>query len=125
MRAISWSSGAMKRAPAALSAIVVKPGPPGAAAPQSRGAPVEYHGGPVAGAVEVNGLEIPLGIEPNPVEYRARQQDEPGAAGAEGDGLAAQIPDRAAGTVGAYYEETRRRIHGGDDPEPPVRAPGV
>src|SRR5215472_14399239 len=102
-----------------------EPRPSAAAAPERRDAAVEHHRRPVAGAVEVDGAEIPLAIEPKPVEHRARQQDEPGATGAERDRRAAQVRDGAIGTVGTRHEQAGRRVHGGDDPKRTRGAAGL
>src|SRR5690349_7508142 len=49
-----------------------KSGPPGAAAPERGDAPFKHHRGAVAGAVEIDRLKIPFGIEADSVKYRAR-----------------------------------------------------
>src|SRR5262249_33287783 len=64
-------------------------GPTDAAAPQSRRPSVEHHGGAVAGAVEIDRLEVAVGIQAESIEHIARQDDQAGAARAERDPLPA------------------------------------
>jgi hypothetical protein len=66
-----------------------EPGPPDAAAPERRDATIVHHHGAIAGPIEIDGLEVALGIEAEAVEHITRQQNEAGAAGAERDWLAA------------------------------------
>jgi hypothetical protein len=98
-------------------------GPADAAAPQRRGATVQHHGGPVAGALEIDRLEILLLVEPEPVEHVARQDHQPGPARPERHRLALEVIDRAVRTVGAHDEHAGSGVHGGDDLEIGGRAP--
>ncbi len=98
-------------------------GPADAAAPQRRRAGVQHHGGTVARAVEIDRLEILVRVEPEAVEHIAREDDQPGAARPECDGLALEVGDGAVRAVGAHHEHAGGRIHGGDDLQVGGRAP--
>src|SRR5256712_2360259 len=89
-----------------------EPGPAETAAPERRHAPVEHHGGAVARAVEVDGLEVALLIEPEAVEDVAGENDEPRTPCAAGDGLAADVGDRAVRAVGADDETAQLAVQG-------------
>src|SRR5437773_7536282 len=60
--------------------------PPRSAAPECGRAAVEDHGGTIAGLVEVDRLEITRHVEAEPVQDVAREDHEPRAARAPGDG---------------------------------------
>ena len=66
-------------------------GPADARAPQRRSAAVQHHGRAVAGAVEIDRLEILVLLQPDAVEHVARQDRQAGALGAERDRLADEI----------------------------------
>ena len=89
--------------------------PADARAPQRRGAAVLHHGGAVAGAIEIDRLEVLVLLQPDAVEHVARQDRQAGALGAERNRLADQIPDRLVGTVGAHHEHAGTGIHRGED----------
>src|SRR2546429_376858 len=90
-------------------------GPAEPAAPERGDAPVEHHRGPVARAVEIDGLEVALLIEAEAVEDVAGEDHEPGATRAEGDGLAPEVGGRAVRAIGPDDEHARRRVHREED----------
>src|SRR6266542_3278684 len=71
--------------------------PADARAPQRGGTTVLHDGRAVAGAVEIDRLEVLVLLQADTVEHVARQDWQAGALGAEGDRLADQIPDRLVG----------------------------
>ena len=92
-----------------------EPRPAEPAAPERGDAPVEHHRGPVARAVEIDGLEVALLIEAEAVEDVAGEDHEPGATRAEGDGLAPEVGGRAVRAVGPDDKHARRRVHREED----------
>ena len=89
--------------------------PADAGAPQRRGTAVLHHRGAIAGAVEIDRLEILVLLQPDAVEHVARQDRQTRAFGAERNRLADQIPDRLIRTVGAHHEHAGTGIHRGED----------
>ena len=96
--------------------------PAGPAAPQRRRATVHDHGRAVAGALQIDGLEVLVLVQPHAVEHVAGEDDEARAGGAERNGLALEIGDGAIGAVRTHHEHAGRRVHGGDDLEARRRA---
>ena len=103
MRSISSGVGAMKRAPA--FAIVAKPGQPVPPPHSAAARPSMHHGGPVAGALEEDRLEVLHLVEPEPVEDVAGEDHEAGALRAERHRLAGEIGDAPGGAVGPDHEQ--------------------
>ena len=104
MRAISSASGAMKRPPAGPRGHGAESRPSDARAPERGDAPVEHHRGPVAGAVEIDRLEILVLLQPEPVKHVARQDRKTRARRPERHGLADEIADGFVWTVRAHDE---------------------
>src|ERR1700747_3769133 len=65
-----------------------------AGTPQGGDLPVEHHLRTVAGAIEIDRLEIIVLLQPEAIEHIARQDRKPGAACPERDALADEIANR-------------------------------
>jgi hypothetical protein len=97
--------------------------PADAAAPQRRDAPVLNHGRAVARALEIDRLEVAVAIHAERIDDVAAQQHQARAFRAPRHGLAAQVLDRAIGTVGAHHEHAGRGVHRPEDPDVRGRRP--
>ena len=118
MRAISLGVGRDEAGAARALRHRGKARPADAGAPQRRGAAVLHHRRAIAGAIEIDRLEILVLLQPDAVEHIARQDRQAGALGAERDRLADEIADGLVGAVGAHHEHARAGIHRGEDFQP-------
>ena len=98
-------------------------GPADAGAPQRGGAAVQHHRRPVAGAFEIDRLEILVLLQPEAIEHVARQDRQARAPGAERDRLAHEIANGLVGAIGPHHEHAGARIHRGQYLEPGCGAP--
>src|SRR5690348_4999694 len=71
--------------------------PADAGAPRRRRAAVQHHRGAIAGAAEIDRLEILVLLQPKAVEHVAREDRQPRSLGAERHGLADRIADGLIG----------------------------
>src|SRR5260370_40812540 len=92
-----------------------KSGPADAGAPECGDPSVEHHIWSIAGAIEIDGFEILVLLQPETVEHIARQNWKPRAARAKGNRLADEVADAPVGTVGAHHEHPGTGIHRGED----------
>src|SRR5258707_13474416 len=81
-----------------------KSGPADAGAPECRDPAVLHHRRAVAGAVEIDRLEVLVLLQSQTVEHIARQDDEAGAPRAKRDRLAWGIADALVRAAGAAHD---------------------
>ncbi len=92
-----------------------KAGPGDAGPPERRGPSVQYHRRSVAGAVEIDRLEILVLLQSEAIEDIARQDRKTGALCAERDRLVDEIANGLVGTVGAHHEHPGAGKYRGQD----------
>src|ERR1019366_2256005 len=77
--------------------------------------PVQHHRRAVAGAIEIDRLEILVLLQPDSVQHIARQDRKTRAPCTERDWLTDEIANGLVLTVGAHYEHAGAGIHRGQD----------
>jgi hypothetical protein len=65
--------------------------------------------------IEIDGLEILVLLQVEPVEHEARHHGQTGTLCTEGNRFSDKIADGLVGTVCAHHEHSRARIHRGEN----------